>query len=72
MVTTLTWLVASASLIPMAAAATRYGNAPKPAVQGTAVPFAGAATAAAHAVTALRDAVARKADDRARPRGRRR
>lgn len=50
------------------AAAQRYGNAPIAAVQGTSAPAAGMTLAAPLTATH----VARKADDRFRPRGRRR
>lgn len=83
MVITLT--LAAASLWAASTVLERYGNAPAAAAQGTRAPFAGYATArpsahvpamagthVAKAVrTGLLSGAARKADDRARPRGRR-
>jgi hypothetical protein len=74
MVITLT--LAAASLWAGAAIVERFGNAPVLSVPGGSVPFAGYASdvhpsADATQAMTLTHVVARKADDRARPRGRR-
>lgn len=68
------WTYAVAALLAaLVAVFERFGSAPIPAVQGSSVPAAGlpAMTAAARTL-ALTHVAARKADDRFRPRGRRR
>lgn len=59
----------TALLAALVAAFERFGSAPIPAAQGTTVPAAGS-QAMTRALAATH--VARKADDRFRPRGRRR
>ena len=62
--------MAAALSVAVMALVERYGMAPIPATQGTAVPFAGQVKAAAHAAHTSKNLVDRKADGWVPPRGR--